>query len=432
MFSGGFGNGKTWTLILRAFMALSEPGNRILVGRKHLPDLRGTTLVDWWRLMPTEWLRGFNKSEMLGETKTGSTFRFRPLNDDKALGSYTLGFVGIDEAAQVPEASWKQLRNRMRLDTVPSCHVAVVSNPEGPDHYLYDAFVNPRTRKPGYSHHSGSSLENIYTPLEFRDSLLQSYPEGPDRERFVHGAWLAPEGQIWGTFKPDRNIIPYKDLLPLRGHWIYDRSIDFGFHHDFVCLFCAWDYEPDGGPCLIVLREYFASGKAMREHGEAIWEIGEELRADGFRGDWDTTWADHDAQDRFELQALEVERHRIVTQPARKSRAPGLRSTKFGFLPGMDGYPRIYYTDRCPKLASQTQGYRRPEGAKKEDDVVEFNEKGVSIVDGCDAARYVWFSRAGEAGFVRQVGYQPGMDEMTRHQLHQATWDSLETIGGGA
>lgn len=415
LLGGGYGSAKTWGLIFKAFDELKKPNNRVLIGRRHLPDLRNTSMVDFFELLPPEWLQHYNKSELRGVLKNGSTFLFRPCDDAKALGSYTLGAFAIDEAAQVPEQSWDMLCSRLRHGAVDGHKGFAVSNPDGPAHYLAKRFVDPATRRLRHAYFNSDSRDNVFTPQDYRDTLVESY-SGKDLERFVGGAWIAPEGRIWWQLDRARNVIPHPDI---QGRfWTIDRSIDFGFHHDFVCLWTAWDEEvtPMRG---IVLREYFANHRTLEEHATSIREVDDELRMAGWQGEFGKTWSDHDEQDRHELENLRDGRIRIRTTPAKKARVPGMRCVNAAFHQCCeDGWPRLLISDRCPKLIQQAESYARPENATKEDAVVEFDSKGASIVDGCDALRYEVHSRIGST-FRREVGYQAGMPEHQRRILYE-------------
>lgn len=419
LLGGGYGGGKTWALILKALLELKKPKNRVLIGRRHLPDLRNTTMVDFFDLLPPGWLKDYNKSELRGELWNGSTFLFRPCKDAKALGSYTLGAFALDEAAQIPQASWDMLISRLRLGGISGHKGFAVSNPDGPTHYLAKRFVDPATRREEHAFFNADSRDNIFTPESYRASLAASFA-GSEFDRFIGGAWVAPEGRIWFNFKREQNVIPAPDL---RGHyWTIERAIDFGFHHDFVCLWLAWDDSVSPARA-IVLREYFANQRTLEDHAEAIFEGDQELRRAGWTGQLGKTWSDHDEQDRFELANLPARHLRIKTSPAKKARISGMRSVNSAFqVRSSDGFPRLLISEECPRLIQQVEAYARPEpgsaGATREDAVVEFDSSGVSIVDGCDALRYGWHSKAG-ATFQREVGFQAGMPERERRLLYR-------------
>lgn len=403
------------------------PGNVVLIGRKHYSDLRRTTMVDFFNICPPHWIRSYNKSEHEGYLINGSKFLFADLSDETKLRSLNLGAAHVDEAAQVPEASWHQLRARLRLSAVPRRRLRGVTNPGGREHYLYKQIVDPRTREEGCSYYQGSSLENRHNPADFRDDLQRAYT-GTDAERFIGGAWIAYDGRHWPAFDPHLHVTRYEDLkrhIPFLTWW--DLAIDFGFEHWFVCLFCAWDCR-GSRPRLIVLREYFARKNTLRHHAAGISEIWRELRRDGAPQRWERAHGDWDNQDRHELASLEDASLRIRIQPAWKARVPGIRSMRAAFQPQADRIPLVFISDRCPLLIAQVEGYRKPENSSKDDAVVEFDETGQSIDDGPDALRYEWMSRVGETMFVPEVGYDPGMSELQRRELYRQNREALPEI----
>lgn len=416
MYAGGFGSGKTAALVVKAcIMAQQHPGIPILIGRAHLARARLTTLLELERWLPPEWIRHHNKTTATWELTNGSVLQSVPIHDWKELQGLNVGAAFLDEAVEIPERAFDTVEDRTRVAGFP-CSVHLVTNPAGRSHYLYRRAVVPaRQGKPGFFYVQGSSLENLSTSQKFRTGIMQRYT-GDDLARAVFGEWRNPSGTVWGSFGA-HSILELADVdwaQPYR----YERAIDFGFEHNFVCLWLAWLKIRVGhevADVALVYREYQAQRRSMREHAEAIYGAQEDDRRRGVDGYH--TWLEWDNQDRFELESLDP-LVRITGQRAIKDRVPGHRSVQSGFLadPQLGGISRLYVADTCPQTIAEVEGYARPEGATREDQVIEF-EGGQSIIDHCDALRYGFHSHL-RADFTPERGYDPGASEFDRMALY--------------
>lgn len=419
LYSGGFGSGKSWALCFKALsLAMQYPGIRILIGRARNPMLRQTTLRDFEELCPPLWITNHRKVEQRYELFNGSEILFRPLHNHGELRGLTVGAALVDEWTEVPEQSTQTLRGRLRQPGMPGI-LAGVTNPAGRLHYLYKDFVDPTERKRrGRSWFSASSLENTDTPEAYRESLLASY-KGRDLQRFVEGAWIDPDTIVWDTLDRSTCVGPPPKLLPT---WTFDTATDFGHDHWWVTLWGVW-IQLDDGPRLLVYRQYWARRKRLEQHAKAIRTHTAEDHARGMR--LGCHWSEHDKQTRHELRTMSDPGLRVETRAAAKAFVPGIRSVRGAFSSARDQWSRIIlcaeqspFSDRdAPDIVDQCESYQRPENEAREDVVLTHNSKGESIDDGCDALRYLWYSRAQDT-FDRQVGYDPGMSEVQRRRLY--------------
>lgn len=395
-----------------------HPGNLGIMGRKRLTDLRISTLREWLALVPPEWVRSWNKASLTQEWKNGSVVMFRPLDDPMKVHSTNLGFFGVDEVSEVSEEMFRKLKSRLRHPKIVDPRGFGACNPEDQFHYLYKLFVGPnRTTeiRAKHAYYNATSFDTHFTADEYKQDLRITY-SGSDYRRYVLGEWCGRDNRIWNNFDPDLNVIPHPKL---DRSWRYDLSIDFGFVHDFVCLWGAWDFSCER-PRLIVYRSYFRNRTTLEEHARAIRDLSKEEERQGLPTP-ENIWADHDEQDRYELENLPTGL-RLSTSRARKHRAQGFRSVNAGFLRSYDGWPRIFITDHPSneKLVEQVLAYARPEKEQdpREDAEVEYSSDGTSIVDGCHALRYLWYSRVAKH-FEREANFDPGMSEAERQKLYR-------------
>ncbi len=418
MNGGGFGSGKTVGLVVKCLRTAQEwPGIPILIGRRHMPMAKLTTLKELQTWLPPSWLRHYNKSTATWELKNGSVIQGRPVENWKELQGLNVGASFLDEVAEIPHAAWKTVCDRTRVKHFP-CTVNMVTNPGPRTHYLFKEIVQPARRgEPGFFYVQASSLENLSTSERFRTSILQRYA-GDELEQAVYGEWGNPSGRVWSNMGR-HNLVPAASIdwsKPYR----FERSLDFGFEHNFVCLWWAWQkvrvghHTADVG---IVFREYAAKRLTLREHATAIYAAEEPERRGGIK--YRQTWLEWANQDRHELASLENELLRITGAKAEKARIPGHRAVQGAFLPdaSLGGWARVYISSDCPDLWEEAESYSRPEGATREDQVVEFRE-GESIVDRCDAFRYGYHSHVYK-DFEHQRGYDPGATESDRAGMYE-------------
>ena len=91
------------------------------------------------------------------------------------------------------------------------------------------------------------------------------------REQYL-GEWTFYAGTVYGhDFDPARTLV---EPFPIPPDWRRIRSIDFGYRDPFVCLWLAvaeasTALQTAAGD-LVLYREYYHAGRAMKEHAEAL------------------------------------------------------------------------------------------------------------------------------------------------------------------
>lgn len=407
LYAGGVGSAKSWSLLFKALAHLQRPGNRGVIGRRHMPELHSTLWRDFFDVVPPDWIARVDRSRHSIEFKNRSVLDFVHLSDPDSAKGKTLGFFGVDEATEVPEDSIRQLRMRLRLPGFDG-QGFLATNPGGRTHWLYRDFVDSSSRAPGNSYHRASSLENVFVPVDYHLDLLRSF-SGDYARRFIEGEWVDWEGRVWPSYADEQNLLDAVDLR-IPPEWPRELSIDWGYEHAFACLWIAWDQRVSP-PRMVVYDEYVARRRTIAEHAQAIYAktLQQPRPFLGYRA----AWADHDAQDRHELANLADHRLRIVTRPARKG--PGQRrlmlaAVEAAFRPRADGVPGILISSACPITREQVLGFRRPLKipAGDPDAVIETNDKGESIDDAADALAMGYWSVMGSF-FESEPNYQPGL-----------------------
>jgi len=195
LYSGGFGAGKTLSLILKTiYLLLKHPKNTILMGRQHFQDLRDTVMKEFFDICPEEYIANFVKSERKVVLINGSELIFRHLDkvSEKEVRSLNLVGFAIDQAEDVSEPVYLALKGRLRkLGT--SQQGFMTSNPAPT--WIFREFK--QQQKPENLLIETSTLENPHLSQAYIDDLMK-YPDYW-RKQFVYGEW---DTAIMG----DRNV----------------------------------------------------------------------------------------------------------------------------------------------------------------------------------------------------------------------------------
>jgi len=231
-YGGAAGGGKTRALAELAIdLALSFPGNRILVGRKDFTDLRETTMAQFMMHCPRQIISKSNLSEHWFHIREPSwppgvfsKVIFRELKDYLGLGSEEYGAVLVDEAGEVPEQSALMLLSRLRWKLPPQInkpikYVFVAASNPWPG-WFKKWFVDRELPEEVLSSMNASvyfvpalAKDNPYLDPNYEQFLRAVYP--PDWvRRFLDGSWDVFERQVYPMFNPDvhkwtKKEIPY-------------------------------------------------------------------------------------------------------------------------------------------------------------------------------------------------------------------------------
>lgn len=179
------------------------------------------------------------------------------------------------------------------------------------------------------------------------DALIADWPVDIQDTR-IRGRFAAFEGAVYKSYRREIHVIEPFEIPP---SWPRYRAIDWGFNNPFCCLWLA--KSPDS--VWYVYDEHHL-GKALLSHHAQV--IHEKSRGQSFV----TTWADHDAQDRYEFEALG-----IPTEAAQKAVRLGIEAVQAAVKIQDNGKPRLQIFETCPKTAEEMAGYRWLEGTENKD-----------------------------------------------------------------
>ncbi len=207
------------------------------------------------------------------------------------------------------------------------------------------------------------------------DALIAEWPEEIQETR-IRGHFAAFLGTVYKGFRRDVHV---RDIaLPADAE--HYRAIDFGFNNPFVCLWAA-RYGPDR--LWHVYAEHYQARESLAWHAECIRRR---------RGRYIATWADHDAQDVYELAEKGIK-----TLPAKKDVRLGIELVQ-AKLKVHNFRPSLTIAPGCINTIREMVAYRWKEGTETRDP----RDEPVKQHDHCpDALRYLLYSVEGDSYFRR-------------------------------
>lgn len=150
------------------------------------------------------------------------------------------------------------------------------TNPGGPGHqYLYDDFVNPKTRKERHVWVRSTLREALPTLVNdpgYLERIKRNLPEWK-RRQWIDGDWEAMAG-LYFEIDPDRNL--KTDLrIPYWAEWF--GGMDYGQAAPFVCLWAAKWQDENGVDHIHFVKEVYERGMQVNEQAELALEMEQTL-----------------------------------------------------------------------------------------------------------------------------------------------------------
>lgn len=275
-FMGGVGSGKTTALDMEALiLSLEYPGNYGLIGRYTYPELRDTTMYEFFLLIDKidermreihgdgtpSLIKNYIKTENKLVLINDSVILFRHLEEPDKVKSLNLGWFGIDEMTEVPEDVFLMLQSRLRKKEVPRRVGFGSTNPEGHD-WVYTKWCKTHRNDPNYLFVRVSTYDNPHLPDDYARDLEASFPEAW-KKRYIDGDPSAFEGQIITAFDEGIHVLEPFDIP---AEWTRCVGLDHGTNNPTAVL---WTARHPEGP-LVVYDEHYEAGQIIKYHAERI------------------------------------------------------------------------------------------------------------------------------------------------------------------
>jgi PBSX family phage terminase large subunit len=219
LLSGSVGSAKS---ILCAHWAIAHclrnPGARVAISRQSLPDLRKTIYLEIVEHLDNSFIEGvhFKKRDNTCDIRfaNGSEIIAVSFGDKRwnKVRSLKLSGVIIEEGTDFdPDfyedgGGFKLFKARLRrIHNVKENFLIVATNPDSPDHFLYDYFIEGEQKHDSRFCFYSVTTDNPFLDAVYIKQLKQDYSK-LEAERYLRGKWVSLMGKgIYHSFS-EKNI----------------------------------------------------------------------------------------------------------------------------------------------------------------------------------------------------------------------------------
>lgn len=347
---------------MKLVMRAAKPGAREGLCRKALVSLKATTLRTLLEpegeLPPVlpEGTYSHNKSEGTIHINQGGVIHYFGLDQadghGSKVGSMNLSGCGIDEAAELTERDYTQIRGRLRVQAKDlSRQIYMATNPSGPMHWLAVRFGLDGVHGAADDCESftSNSNENSFLPADYLKDLNTF--TGVNAARYVAGQWVASDGVIFDFSYPThvrQKQGPWKSMVV---------GCDRGFTNPTALVVVCKDEENK----LHVAGEWYASRMLEPD----VVRAAEQMKAD--------YGASKFVMDPSAASMIEVMRRASLdVSPADNDVLGGIARVQKYFAVDGNGVPGITISPTCTNLIRELGTYSWQPGErdkpKKEND----------------------------------------------------------------
>ena len=299
------------------------------------------------------------------------------------LRGMTIGGFWLDEGAMFLRLVWDVILARLRCPHGPLSGI-ITTTPRGFGwpYYYFVRNQNPRTKKKlrnadAYEWFSGSTLDNPYTPDEYKQNLLDTY-SGKFAKQEIYGEFTGFEGLVFNNFSRNTHIV---DTAPEMQEYII--SFDWGFTNPTAGLVIGFDYDGRA----YVVEEYYKTKTPIEDAvdwSKKMWLKYNVLRAYG-----DPSSPDH---------LYKFNSAGLTMTGANNAVLPGINTVYNYFEVRDDGKPRLFILRKCQNLIDELEEYRYKEMTDERPQREDHFEGKDHL---CDALRYALHThKPGDKGFL--------------------------------
>lgn len=317
--------------------------------------------------------RNYPTAIILKEDENGNSWvlDFRSYSQGRQqFQSISAGGFWCDE--QVPFDTLMEIWARCRDYHFPGSMLYSLT-PLSPDPQLESVFNDPKKQE-SWKFYRLNTLENKTLSPEWTRSYFENVPTDMMGTR-MYGDFASFQGSVYKDFDP--NIHVTKPFNIPHG-WRHFRSIDFGFNHPTVCLWCARDLEGSW----YVYHEYVGTNTSVDDHIESIKEIPWDYDDERYV----TTYGDQAAAQ----TRAEFSKRGLPTASSKKDVMAGIESVKRYLKVRTNGKPKLYIFEHCKTLIKQMRTYRYYKSTNRGINPLAPQDKPVKKDDDAvDALRYL-------------------------------------------
>ena len=230
-FVGGLGSGKSWSGAVKAVLyAIQHPGSLGLVCAPTYRQMRDSTLREFFKVLPRELIKSYNKSEYELVLINGSEVLFRSLENYENVRGVEAAWLWIDEAALCSFKAWRVAVGRLRQPGYPHRSWTTTTPRGKTGNWFYEEYV----KKPG----ADTALKRAIYHARTRDNIrnvgeeyildLEATYTGEFALQELEGQFIdIIEGRVYPEFSREHHVgflgepIEYNPALPTYGLWDY-------------------------------------------------------------------------------------------------------------------------------------------------------------------------------------------------------------------
>ena len=211
--SGKSRNSVIWLLVY----LLNHPGLKLSVVRGTNPALRRSILVDFQEVIADMRISvKYNKTTLDYTLANGSAIEFFGADEEQKLRGASRDILYVNEANELKEIEWKQLKMRTRLFTIADYNPSFTD-----EHWLSTVNADPRTY-----HFVTTYKDNPFLEQTIIDEI-ESYRNSNRSLWQIYG--LGQQAMIEGLIFPQCDLV---DFIPPSARRHHFRAIDFGYEND--------------------------------------------------------------------------------------------------------------------------------------------------------------------------------------------------------
>lgn len=290
LFGGAKRGGKSHGGSQKATL-LSEmfPGNRGLIYRQNLTDLKDSTLTTFFQVCPPELIRQHHQGDRKIIFKNGSTILYRGVGDERDLEKVKgmgLGWMWGDEPSEIEEPTYLMLLGQFDWQLPsgrrPPYMSLLTCNPEPGwvkkrfiDNLEQDKDENFLTFKAAKDRIFIPSVpsDNPYLPPDYVQWLLDNFPVEWVK-KYVRGSWNVSEGQVYKEFDKKTHLV--SGHPPLRELKLFG-AIDVATTGVTTLLIVGVDHDHN----YYCLRLYYQKDRLVSQHAASMLQIISEIGRQG-------------------------------------------------------------------------------------------------------------------------------------------------------
>lgn len=212
LFGGAKRGGKS-VAICQKIIALSMafPGNRGILIRQNLTDLKDSTLVTFFQVCPRQLIARHHLGDRMVTFTNGSYFIYRGVGDADELEKVKgidLGWLAIDEPSEIDILTYlmllAQFNWKLPSGKRPPYMALLACNPE--PGWVKERFIDPDPLPNDRVFIPSVASDNPGLPDDYVAYLRANFP-AEWIQKYVNGSWQISEGMVYKEFDRDIHVI---------------------------------------------------------------------------------------------------------------------------------------------------------------------------------------------------------------------------------